>query len=162
MNVARLKKITEAADPVRSVQARRMGPEDTVGGWGYFRRNFLRYFRQLRKVAPSEWASVRTPFAIFGSGNGKLPFKTFSTTPGADCPGAGNVGGSGKRRDGVTRSKHGDTQRHFLASSCDRCSCDRLKLGQLSRMSSGSSGLMQSCAFMWMGTSGMSNSLNFG
>ena len=98
MNVARLKKITEAADPVRSVQARRMGPEDTVGGWGYFRRNFLRYFRQLRKVAPSEWASVRTPFAIFGSGNGKLPFKTFSTTPGADCPGAGECWWVGKKK----------------------------------------------------------------
>jgi len=50
------------------------------GTWGFFANRFKSLLLNNRDV----------PFSIFASGgNSKLPFVSFSTIPGATCPGAG-------------------------------------------------------------------------
>ena len=52
------------------------------GTWGY-------YAKRLKPLFESEGDSI--PFSIFkDGGNSKLPFVSFSTIPGATCPGAGD------------------------------------------------------------------------
>lgn len=50
-------------------------------------RQFRKLARGLKKIGSG--ATTKTPFQLFGKGNGKLPFATWSTLPVFTCPGAG-------------------------------------------------------------------------
>ena len=57
------------------------------------------------------------PFKLFQPGNGKLPFLSWSTPPGFNCPGAADLGRILKETNlpaGVIASKRGAIQRRIL------------------------------------------------
>jgi len=57
---------------------------NTRGSWGYYANKF-------KSLILDESGDSSIPFSIFASGgNSKLPFVSFSTIPGATCPGAGD------------------------------------------------------------------------
>ena len=87
MTINELNRIAATKDPVATIRARRWGDDTVRGSWGYHRARFLAFFTAL--AAGRVDSTARTPFAIFGAGNKKLPWRTFSTLPGIDCPGAG-------------------------------------------------------------------------
>ena len=62
----------------------RSGDKTIRGSWAYYAIRLLGFLIALE----SGQASV-TPFRIFGKGNAKLPWTTFSSLAVADCPGAG-------------------------------------------------------------------------
>ena len=89
MKIAELKRIAGSRNPYATLRRNRWGEnEGTRGTWAYHRGRFLAFFSAFY-AGKLDLDRARTPFKVFGAGNKKLPFRTFSSLFAVDCPGAG-------------------------------------------------------------------------